>query len=261
MWVWLHLFLWSVAAAPVNDAVFADILTRYNRDAQMPLPALTPRQRADMLSGKVLQHLERRDDGNWWVAGMLVCQCTKESLWLATQDLHFTSQDDAIEANVSMAPHQASWYALLDLPRPFSDRHWVIDVWDNVTLAKASDNVFWEHPWKLREGGAELVRPKVERGEVEGLDLATFDAAVYTPINEGAWVFIDLPDGRSLIAYHLVTVVGGNIPDRLVAEFVRRNMENQLRTLESRAIEVVPQHYRSGHTPVLGVNDAPVPFY
>lgn len=262
MWAWiLYLFCGAAFGDPLDNEGLKSLIARYNAVAQMPLPNLTDAQRAQLLKGEVLKHMELRADGNWWVAGMLICSTSKEALWLATQDPHFTSQDDAIEANVALAPHRATWYALLDLPRPFSDRHWVIDVWDNVALAESSNNVFWEHPWKLRSNGVALVRPKVVRGEVTGLSLDVFDSAIYTPFNEGAWVFLDLPDGRSMIVYHLVTVVGGNIPDRLVATFVRQSMEKQLRTLDERARNVVPQHYRQGHAPVLGVNDAPVPFF
>ena len=120
--------------------------------------------------------------------------------------------------------------------------------------------MFWEHPWRLNPDGVSVARPLVARGEVDGLDLDTFDAALYTPVNHGALVFIALPDDHSLMAYDVTSVIGGSIPARLVAEFVRAGMERNLRSVEERAREVIPGHYRAGHEPVLGADGAAVPY-
>ena len=130
-----------------------------------------------------------------------------------------------------------------------------------MELARSSDGAFWEHPWRLNPDGIAVARPLVARGAVEGLDVAAFDAALYTPVNQGALVFIALPESQSLMAYDVTSVIGGSIPDRLVAEFVRISMERSLRAVEQRAREVIPGHYRAGHPPVLGADGVPVPFY
>jgi hypothetical protein len=248
------------SAAAVTDDVLADTLRRFNDVATSPLPELTDAQRAELLSGEVLKLLVPQPDGTLRVVGLILTDQPRQRMWLSTQDQHF-SGDQAIEAPIHVEANRASWYAMLDLPRPFKDRHWVIDIWDNVALARSHDGAFWEHPWRLNPDGVVLARPLVERGEVAGLDLAAFDDAVYTPVNHGALVFIALPDDHSLMAYDVTSVVGGGIPDRLVAEFVRAGMERSLRAVEKRAREVISSHYRADHVPVIGADGRPVPYF
>jgi hypothetical protein len=254
----------ALAVSPVSDfvsdAVLADTLSRFNAVARAPLPELSAHQRQNLLGGSVLKLLVPQTDGTLRVVGLILTDQTQRRMWLSTQDPHFSSSE-AIEAPIYQEDNRASWYAMLDLPRPVKDRHWVIQIWDNVALAKSSGGEFWEHPWRLDPDGVATARPLVERGEVAGLSLEAFDAALYTPVNHGAMVFIALPYGYSLMAYDVTSVVGGNIPDRLVAEFVRAGMERSLREVETRAREVVPGHYRGGHAPVLGANGEAVPLF
>lgn len=246
-------------ATAISDAVLVDTLSRFNAAAQNPLPELSVSQRQRLLSGEVIKQLAPQPDGTLRVVGFIFTDQPRDRMWLSTQDHHF-SGGEAIEAPIYLKKNRSSWYAMLDLPRPFKDRHWVIEIWDNVDLAKQGDGAFWEHPWRLNPDGISVARPLVERGAVEGLDLEAFDAALYTPVNQGALVFIALPDEHSLMAYDVTSVIGGNIPDRLVAEFVRITMERSLRAVEKRAREVIPGHYREGHTPVIGADGAAVSF-
>lgn len=247
------------ASMATTDAELVDTLRRFNAVAQTPLPALSESQRAHLLRGDVVKLMEPQPDGNLRVVGLIVTDRSRDSMWLSTQDHHFAG-GQAIEAPVYLRPNESSWYALLDLPAPFRDRHWVIEIHDNVALAK-ENGAFWEHPWRLNPDGVAVARPMVERGEVPGLDLSTFDAAIYTPVNHGALVFLALPDGGCLMAYDVTSVVGGNIPARLVAEFVRVGMERNLRGVEERAREVIPGHYRAGHEPVIGADGSAIPFF
>ena len=247
-------------SAAVTDAVLTDTLRRFNAVARTPLPELSIHQRSILLKGAVLKLLVPQTDGTLRVVGLILTDQPQRNMWLSTQDPHFTS-GEATEAPIYRTPNRAGWYALLDLPRPFKDRHWVIEVWDNVALARSSGGEFWEHPWTLDPNGVDAARPQMERGEVPGLSLAAFDDALYTPVNHGALVFLTLPGDHSLMAYDVTSVIGGNIPDRLVAEFVRAGMERSLREVEARARMVVPGHYRGDHEPVLGADGEAVPHF
>jgi len=260
--VLLLTFCSLLSAAPPSDAVLAATLARFNASAHTPLPVLSARQREELRAGEVVKLLERTGDGETWrVAGFMMTENSQQAMWLATQDLHFTSQDEAIEAPISLSPNRSRWYALLDLPAPVRDRHWVIDIWDNIPLADVSDGMFWEHRWELVADGEAQARSVIASGAVNGLDIKTFDAAIYTPVNLGGWVFLAFPGGGSLLVYDVTSVVGGGIPDRLVAEYVRSGIERYFRLLEVRARDEVPGHYRSGHEPVIGADGKPVPFY
>jgi hypothetical protein len=141
---------------------------------------------------------------------------------------------------------------MVDLPRPFSDRHYVVDVWNNHDLAGKTNNTAWEHPWSLVAGGVQDARGVVEAGKVRKTDLDMWESAVETPTNAGAWVAIALPDGGSIFAYHAATRVGGNIPEGLMLQYVKSTLDSTLSAIEARAKAEVPSHYTAGHHTVMG---------
>lgn len=249
------------AALAATPAEIEAVLTRFHSVAVMPLAPLTTAQLAALASGEVVTHLEKRPGGHHRAVGIAICDTPQAAMWLATQDPHFTGGDDAIEANIEKAPHRGVWYGMLDVPKPFSDRHWVIESWDEVQLAAKTRGVVWEHPWRLRPGDTHRVRDHVARGSIPGLTLEMFDAAIETPLNEGALVFLALSDTESLFAYHVTTDVGGAVPERMVAGFVRRTMTTHIEHLQERARDVIPSHYRGDHEPVLGFDGQVVPLY
>jgi len=253
---------WAPAAHAGADAVqIHDTLRRFNEVALMPLPVVDRGDLEALVAGEVVTILTRHPEGHHRVVAFALTDAPKETVWVATQDPHFTGDDEAIEANVALEPHKASWYGFLEIPRPFHDRHWVVDVWDNVELADASGGAFWEHPWRLRPGGVALLRDRVQRGEVPGVTSESFESAIETPVNEGGIVVLELSEGESLYAYHITSSIGGAIPQRLVAGFIRTTMEGHVRALQARARDIVPGHYVEGHAPVLGVGSSWVPFF
>ena len=246
----------ALAATPTEIEA---VLERFRAVAVMPLDPFPEDQLEALARGEVVTRVDTRPDGHHRAIGIAVCDVPQRDMWIATQDPHYTGGDDAIEAEVEKRPHRGVWYGMIDIPKPFSDRHWVLESWDEVALAGRTDGEVWEHPWRLRPGETGRVRPHVERGEVQGLTLEMFDEAVETPVNEGALVFLRLSETESLYAYHITTDIGGAIPERLVAGFVRRTMTEHIEQLRTRAREDVPRHYRGDHAPILGFTDALVP--
>ncbi len=251
----------TALAAPPTDAQLVDALEGFNAHAVFPLPTLDAQQRAELLSGEVLKLLLPQGDDTLRVVGLMYSEEPRDRIWLACQDPHFASPGAATELRMTVDGDRGVWYGILDLPRPFSDRHWVVDVWNNHALAAATDGDSWEHPWQLREDGAHLALPWIEQGAVEGIDAEDFAQAIYTPVNHGAWLFIALPGGGSLAGYHATSVVGGNIPDRLVAEFVRRGLDDLLRRLERISSETVATHYTAAHEDLPGGDGQTLPRY
>lgn len=247
----------AAAPAPVHDldaAVIGDTLARFNAVAQMPVPELTDAQHRQLADGDVVTVVHRRGDGRYVVVGYARAGVPKVHTWLATQDPHYRS-NAAVEEPLHVGPHESTWYHRADIPRPFADRHWVVDVWDNVDLAHESDGAFWEHPWQLREGGIDLVRARVRAGAIDSVTLDDLDQAVETPVNDGAFDFLDLPGGDdSLFHYVVVASTGGGIPDRLVAAFMRANMASSMEETVARAQTEVPGHYCADHAPVAGLD-------
>lgn len=251
----------ALAAQSLSDDQLCETLEAFNLGAHFPLPALSEDDRSQLRAGEVVKRIVPQADGTLQVAGIIIIQQPQRAVWLASQDPHFASPGEATELRMAMTGDRASWYGFLDLPRPFADRHWVVDVWNNHALAASSNNTLWEHPWTLDEDGISIARPHLEAGAVDGITWPMAEAALYTPINRGGWVFLALPDSSTLMSYHATSVVGGSIPDRLVAEFIRMGLEKLLRRAERIAAEVVPSHYTHGHEIVLGGDGQPVEFY
>jgi len=243
----------ALAAPGLSAATLRDTLATFNAHAAYPLPPLSPSELKALADGEVFKTIDRPGgDERRRAIGMLVVPTRQADLWVACQDPHFTATEELTELRLSRDPStgRASWYGHADLPSPFHDRHWVVDVWNNHALAAATDGAMWEHPWRLDLGGVARVRGRVSAGEVGQVEVSAFDESIETPVNEGAWIAIDLPGDRALVAYHATTVVGGSIPDGLMSRFVLLGMDKMLRGVARRAIEVVPTHYVGGHEPI-----------
>ena len=249
----------ATAATPPTDAQLAETLRVFNAGSVFDLPALSAPDREKLRSGEVVKLILPDPNGNLMVVGLLLCSLPRDQVWLASQDVHFASPNSATEARLSVSGDRAVWYGYLDLPAPFTDRHWVVNVWNNHELAASSGDRMWEHPWRLDADGPAKARPLVEQGAVGSITVEAFDKAIFTPVNKGAWVFIDLGEGQTLLGYHATSEVGGSIPERLVAEFVRAGLEDLLRRVERLARDTVPGHYTGSHAPVLGGSGQPVP--
>lgn len=246
------------SAAVAGDS--CALLERFNSMAQMPLAPLNDKECASLDAHEIVTTIQKRNDGEYRVIGLTRTSLDRGAIWLSTQDEHFAGKD-AIETDLGIQPHRATWYGMLDVPKPFSDRHWVIDVWDNMAIAAATNDQFWEHPWKKNETGLAEVRKRVAQGGVAGLSLETFDKAVELPINEGSLVFLRTENGDTIYIYQVVSDVGGGIPTRLVAAWVRKQMGSHIRGVLALAEHEVPGHYRASHAAVLGGGESTIPFF
>ncbi|MFT5682665.1 MAG: hypothetical protein ACI8RZ_003589 [Myxococcota bacterium] len=253
----LLLTLTAQAQVAVSEAI-----STFNAHADFPLPTLTTAQEVNLSAGEVVKMLEQgAGEGAWRATGMLLSPLPRDAIWLACQDPHYSFVDRATEKRLAKTGDRSTWYAHLDLPRPMADRHWAVDVWNNHDLVGATGGMAWEHAWRLNPDGVAMVRPLVEAGEVGALTTKQLDEAVYTPVNNGAWVAIALSESQTLLVYHAATEVGGRIPERLVAEFTLSGMEKLLQRIEARAADGIQAHYTGDHAPLVGGDGTPLPLY
>jgi len=244
-----------------TDAEVAAALQEFNRHGHFKLPALSSKQRARLLAGDVVKIIDEAPDGSGSsrAVGIMVTDLPRDAMWVSCQDLHFVMNSTVHELRIDLTPpDKATWYGLIDLPRPFTDRHWVVDVWNNHALASATQGRAWEHPWSLKPGGVAQARTKVEAGKVPHTTLSMWENAIETPTNLGAWVALELPDGGSVFAYNAATRVAGNIPENLMLQYVKSTLDATLRGIEARARATIPSHYIAGHTVVIGGDGQPV---
>ena len=244
---------WSLALA-VDVADVRAALETYNAGAVHRLPALTDAQVAELVAGGCVRLMAPNadPDGPSSAVGMVLSDVPRAALWVAAQDPHAVVDPDLTEFVVEqIGPDEAIWYGYWDLPKPVHDRQWVIRSWNNHALASRTGGAAWEHVWRRVDDGLSRVRPVVEAGKARGVDLAMVDHAIETPVNEGSWSMIHVGD-RTLIAYQASSVVGGAVPDWLVARLVMARLETVLRSAEQRARAWAPGHYVAGHPPLLG---------
>ncbi len=248
----------AALAQPPSGSI-PQALAAFNAHARFPLPALTAAQLDRLEAGKVvkIRQVSTDDGAPQRAIGLLRSSQPARGLWLSARDVHFTAIDELTEVQLTPPGHwPAQWYQYLDLPRPISDRHWVVDVTDTHVLAQTTGA--WEHAWVLAEDGPSLGASAVAAQRVPGVDEGRAAGAIYTPRNDGAWLVIDLGDGTTLLGYHVTSVIGGAIPDKLVADYTLLTLGKLLKGVEERTPRVI-EHYDAAHEPIEGGDGVPIP--
>ena len=263
MLVWLLTLLLPTAAAELDAATLRQRVSSYVPHGSHPIPSLTDEQLSRLLAGKVIKmRLPSEGTAPDGAMAMVISELSRVDLWLGSMDAEHFGTDDSL--SIHHLPLQAGelfrWYGFVSLPAPVADRHFLIRTTINAALPLATDNTMWERSWALEPGFVETMRPAVAAGEVAGLALKDYEAAVAVPVNFGAWMFIDLPDGRTLFGYHCATSLGGEIPDRLVTRYVFWGLEGLIARIIHSA-EAMPAHYGADHAPLTGGDGRPIHRY
>jgi hypothetical protein len=241
-------------ADPVQTA-----LERFNAHADFPLPALDERALADLVAGKVVKIVDRDPDRERpaRAIALLLTEHAQEALWVAALDPHLTVDPDLVELRLDDGTGDRElWYGYLDLPMPLSDRHWVVDSWNNRKLAAATGGTAWEHGWRLNTARLPEAVAAVRGGRVAGVDEARMGGAILTPDNHGAWLVVQLPDGRAILGYHATSTIGGSIPDWLVLQLVHSRLDALLERVAARCSGEIGAHYTASHADIEGGDGA-----
>lgn len=247
--------LTGLAVLPAQSPQVAglpDVLHMVNAYAKEKLPALQPDELKQLLGGEVVGlYLPPTGDVPCKAVGLLVSSQPRDKLWLAIRTLQLENSDDYLEQRLGGTASDEIWYGHLKLPLLFGRRHWLIEAGDNHVLAAATGNIGWEHHWQLVAGGETKCKHAVRSGQVKGVRPKDLEDTIYTPANKGSWVLIALPGGKTLIGYQVIIVIGGFIPDQLVARYSLYRMTDLLRDLEQQAASI-HKRYTTKHAPVLG---------
>jgi len=224
----------------------------YNERADDPLPFLTGDQVDRLVEGDVIR-IRRRDprieDGPERVTGYVLVEHPRLDAWLAALDPEFPDNPMLTQARLDREPGRSVWYQHLSLPWPITDRHWVIEVVQDVELAAGTESFVWAHRWDLIDDGPALARRAVAAGRAGDLTAEDIEGAIYLPANEGAWILFSLDHDLTLLAYRVRTVVGGGIPDSWITTFAMAQLEGLLRQVEERAA-TAREDYDADRTPI-----------
>jgi hypothetical protein len=198
--------------------------------ARYPLE-FTPSELADAAGGAIVKRRERIDGADR-VVGVAWTPASRDALWIAIQDdAHFALVEGLVDEQLAgTTPAEKLLYQRIDLPWPFADRQWVIDVRNNLGLWRATDGGVWERTWGLSDA----------RGAAnEAAD------AVWVSVNDGGWLLFDVAGG-TLLVYHVRSHVDGNIPNELATRWCFATLDDMLRGIIDRAASI-PSHYVAPH--------------
>ena len=254
----------AIAEVSVSVSEVQSTIQQFNAGAHFALPTLSADQISTLKAGNVVAILDDSAgaDAPRRAVGFMLSEVNQQQLWLACQDPHAVLNTSTKELRTQInADQSAHWYGFMDLPWPFSDRHWMVKSWNTTSLAQLSNNLYWEHPWDLLPNGATEIKPFLEAGKLPGVSVDLINDAVYTPVSKGAWAVATVNDNTRLVVYHATTVVGGSIPESTAVRYTVMTLEDMMKDMEKRAINWVPNHYTSGHVGVLGGDNQIIPTF
>jgi hypothetical protein len=256
MWnmiLYLSTFLYAVPLA----GEITKTITEFNSLSHTKIPQLNSEQLKKLGKGKVVKIVQNGKSSNGQVEvgkamAYYVSTVPKAQLWVAFQDPHFQVQERTTEyLYKSNGTDKFDWYGYMDVPWPMSDRHWLVKVWNNHSMAAQTKNRMWEHPWKLIHDGAAICKDLIAEGKVKNVTPEKYDSAIYLPESQGGWAMMDVQDS-TLLVYSATATVGGSIPEGLMMKYLLSGLDSFMKDGEKRARDVVPKHYGEGHTPIYG---------
>ncbi len=167
------------------------------------------------------------------VLEMMIVEAPRLLVWLALVADSEELDGRLTRAVLSEGPAGSKLrYQHINLPWPVKDRHWVIQVENNVDLAQTSDGQIWERQWRLHPRGRQLIDSAYTDGTIVGITRRSLDNSIYLPTNRGSWTVFDLGRNRTLVAAFVDFTLGGLIPDRLVRSYTRRELRNGFAMLD-----------------------------
>jgi len=255
--------LFLALSAPTHAAPdVAAAFTTYQAHARFAVPAPTADQIAKLEAGKIVRvRVAGSADAPTGAMGMVLTDVPRQNLWLGSIDDDFAEHESLVVHDLpTVGDEMFRWYGFVDLPAPVSDRHFLIRTTVNRALPTATENTMWARHWSIEAGGEDLMRPEAHAGRIDRVTGQSFDRAIFTPTNLGAWIFLDVEGGQTLFIYHAATSLGGSIPDAAVTRYVYWGLSEIIETVLSQA-RAMPTHYRAGHKQWLGGDGQPIPFY
>lgn len=231
-------------------AAWAAVSTHVADLAKFGPPKLDGKVWEEAAAGKVARRTLQGDPAT--VVGVGVLDISREAAWLSLTDDKLSAEIESL-TEVALEGAWASpklLYSRLDLPWPFADRHWVIQLSNNAELATAGG--VWERSWKVRPDALGRARART--------DAAAFDAAEAVAVNEGGWLLVALDAAHTLAVYQARATMGGGIPDGAVDAYTRSSLDGLFEGVERNAANVA-RRYGPGCKPQPAPDGSPIPCF
>ncbi|MEM8547109.1 MAG: hypothetical protein AAGF46_02995 [Pseudomonadota bacterium] len=233
--------------ATTRVGTLQQVLSDYQRQSGITVAMLQQESVDALLSGDtVYRKLEvEQQDANGKsrtalrIVGYRLIGKPRESLWLSALGVDTGFSERLTEHFVRTHKEGgASWYQHLNMPWPLKDRHWLVRSNKNVDIANATNNRIWEHHWQLVPDARNKIASLYDNGPVAGIKPEKAADAVLLPLNQGAWMMAAVSDTETLVVVHATVVLGGIVPDGMVARQTRKNLIRMLTKIEEDADSV-----------------------
>lgn len=237
-----------MATAESLAAAWALVSAAITANAVHPPPVPTAAVMKEAAAGR----LGRISLGENGVAGFAVLKASQAQVWLSLTDDRL-SEDVAGLTEIALEGRWSSpkvLYQRVDLPWPVDDRHWVLRLSNNATLATTSG--VWERSWKLANDRLAESRDRT--------DATVFDTSVSMYQNKGSWILIPLDTGETFGVYQVWVDLGGKIPAEAAEAYTRSSLLGFVRGVEAHVPDIVGR-YGPGCTPQPGGDGALIPCF
>ncbi len=124
-----------------------------------------------------------------------------------------TMQNIRESVNIAISADGFLTYMYTDPPVMFvQDRQQVLESAATARLWQISQKRVWEYTWHVPVDPAKIINEVVRKMPLEHIRASDIDKAVIVPRNDSAWLFVVLPDGRTLMEAASRNDLGGSIP-------------------------------------------------
>lgn len=220
--------LFVALAGSVDERLALAAALRPLRLAAVPLPPEGAAARA--LAGELVTGVEEAK-GPRRVWGVTVLDLPIERFWGAINDeegkVRFTPLDyQVLLRGAPCGPERVAFqYAG---GGALTDRWWVLEQRVNTALHARTDGRVRELVWKSVTDVSGLLDAEARVWAEQGMQI---------PSTEGAWLLVDLGDGRTLVEYSSRTDAGGWVPDGIGASFAAAGLRDNFENLRRLAVE------------------------
>lgn len=144
-------------------------------------------------------------------------------------------------------------YHYIDVPIPFvADRQQVLVSTTNTELWEKSGGKMAEYYWRQDDSALELIGTGVKQRLIQEVSPGKIKEAVVVKKNEGAWLLIPLPDGRTLVEGYAISDPGGSIPKSLVDLLKPTDsLKDTINLMERWGLEELDDHLKDNHEKIL----------
>lgn len=228
-------------------AIWAAALPAMQQDAKVAPPSFASPEWAELAAGRVVR--KRATGATSGIVAARVLAHDRPAVWLAlTSDRMAAGVSDLTEIVLQGAWSQSKvLYQRFDLPAPLTDRHWVIKLANNTSLAQRAGVL--ERYW--------TADPAALPGARARTDAAAFDDALAVTTNSGSWLLLEAGT-QTLAVYQARLSFGGAVPDGVV-DMVTGGGMGDMFTAVSKLATNMRDFYGPGCTPQPGGDGVPLP--